>query len=345
MSVEYDPKTKTWRARFRVKDPITGKTKQSSKRGFRTKREAKQYESDILKEPASNTGKTFADVAAEYLDWKNPDPKSEMRQKKQASYRLHFPYNDVPIKDITIQQMVSWQTDLQKEDFSTSLKNAVIQHVKAVFRFASSVYDIPDPSVMVKSLKKPIEEDREMSVWTVEEFNQFIACVDNLTFKLFFEMLFWSGMRRGECIALLKADLDGEWININKSMKHAKNGSKGPKNRASIRRIKLDPKLVEDLQPLLTTAGPYLFGGETSLAISSIDRHFHQGIKASGVKPIRLHDLRHSHATLLINSGCNIVAVSRRLGHSTVNETLATYTHLFRNTDDEMMDTITAKHK
>ena len=58
------------------------------------------------------------------------------------------------------------------------------------------------------------------------------------------------------------------------------------------------------------------------------------------MKPICIHDLRHSHATWLINSGVNIVAVSKRLGHASINQTLKTYTHLLQKTNDEMMDTI-----
>ena len=67
---------------------------------------------------------------------------------------------------------------------------------------------------------------------------------------------------------------------------------------------------------------------------------FKKAIKESCVKPIRLHDLRHSHATILINEGVNIVAVSKRLGHTDINQTLKTYTHLLKNTDEQMMETI-----
>ena len=84
--------------------------------------------------------------------------------------------------------------------------------------------------------------------------------------------------------------------------------------------------------------GYFLFGGDTSLPITSIDREFKQGIKLSGVKPIRLHDLRHSHATNLINNGANIVAVSKRLGHSSPNITLAIYTHLLKKSEDELIE-------
>lgn len=72
---------------------------------------------------------------------------------------------------------------------------------------------------------------------------------------------------------------------------------------------------------------------------------FEEGIKKSGVPRIRIHDLRHSHATMLINNGVNIVAVSRRLGHSDINITLKVYSHLLRKTEDEMVTTISNLHR
>ena len=83
-----------------------------------------------------------------------------------------------------------------------------------------------------------------------------------------------------------------------------------------------------------------MFGGKTGLSVTTIDRYFKDAIKKSGVKPIRLHDLRHSHATILINNGVNIVAVSKRLGHASVEQTLKTYTHLLKDTNEGMMNKI-----
>lgn len=83
--------------------------------------------------------------------------------------------------------------------------------------------------------------------------------------------------------------------------------------------------------------GNFIFGGEHSLSPTTIDNYFKKGIKVSGVKPIRLHDLRHSHATWLINNGVNIVAVSKRLGHASIEQTLKTYTHLLKSSEDELL--------
>ena len=86
--------------------------------------------------------------------------------------------------------------------------------------------------------------------------------------------------------------------------------------------------------------GDYLFGGESPLSPMGIDYHFKRAVKESGVKPIRIHDLRHSHATWLINNGVNIVAVSRRLGHASIEQTLKTYTHLLRESENDLITAI-----
>ncbi len=104
--------------------------------------------------------------------------------------------------------------------------------------------------------------------------------------------------------------------------------------------MQLDNTLWKNLKTLMILDGPYVFGGYVGLAPSTIDRVFKKAIKLSGVKPIRLHDLRHSHASWLINSGVNIVAVSKRLGHTNIEQTLRTYTHLLEFTDQNMMQKI-----
>ena len=94
------------------------------------------------------------------------------------------------------------------------------------------------------------------------------------------------------------------------------------------------------LEPFIADADPFVFGGHRSLPITNVQREFARAIEASGVKPIRIHDLRHSHASLLIAHGVPVLAVSKRLGHSSVNITLSTYAHLLQKTEDEMLDTI-----
>lgn len=137
----------------------------------------------------------------------------------------------------------------------------------------------------------------------------------------------------------------GNRVRIWRSIKHYKNGFLPLKSDSSERTITLDDVTLEYLKPFIAKAKPFVFGETRSLPITSVQKVFEEGIKKSGVPRIRIHDLRHSHATMLINNGVNIVAVSRRLGHSDINITLKVYSHLLRKTEDEMVTTISNLHR
>lgn len=100
------------------------------------------------------------------------------------------------------------------------------------------------------------------------------------------------------------------------------------------------------LLPLLNVEGDYLFGGLESISNSMLQREFVSAKEKTNstldesLPNIRLHDFRHSHASVLINNGANIVAVSKRLGHSDINTTLRRYTHLMQKSDDEVLEII-----
>ena len=342
MPVYQDKKTGKWYVSYRVKDPINGTWHQKMKRGFQTKRDAKIAEAELMQEsnPSNKTFHQIADEHAKYMQFSD-----EVAKKHIAHYTIRFAdLYDMPINKITIPMLVDWQNKLSETAFATRTKNDTIQYVRAVFKYANMVYGIPNISTVLNSIKKTDQEKmKEMQIWTIEEFNQFIEHVDEYYYKAFFILLFWTGMRRGECIALQKSDLQGNEISITKSMKHHKNGFK-PTKTGKPRKIKIDSKTRAALEPLLKYEGNFIFGGSRSLPISSIQRKFKKAIAESGVKPIRIHDLRHSHASVLINSGVNIVAVSKRLGHSSIEMTLKVYTHLLEQTDNDMMNKIESLH-
>ena len=245
---------------------------------------------------------------------------------------------------------MEWRNSLSKKEISTSVKNFCIYAVRGVFKFYADVYDGNNPTGSLKKFKKTQTEVlTEMETWTPEEFKRFHDAVENPTYQAYFSFLYWTGVRRSEGLAVCYTDYDSKakTIRIWHAIKNFPAGFIDLKNDSSIRTIKLDPVLLEEIQPLLDQCDedhPFIFGGERSLPITNVQRAFNAGIKASGVKSIRIHDLRHSHASNLINAGANIVAVSKRLGHSTIEQTLKTYTHLLEKTDTQMMDIMTSLH-
>ena len=136
-------------------------------------------------------------------------------------------------------------------------------------------------------------------------------------------------------MAVCKDDFDGQTVHIRRSIKHYSGGFLPLKTDSSERYITLDSKTYETLKPLIEKGSPFVFGGQRSLPITCVQREFERAIKESGVKRIRIHDLRHSHASVLIASGVPIIAVSKRLGHSSVNVTLSVYAHMLQRTEED----------
>lgn len=345
--IGYDEKRKTYFVKVKYRDPLTNEQKQVFRRGFKLKREAAEVETQLKSDKinnniTSNTTMTFKDVA---LVWEETIESSEVSKRH---HREHFEKRfselyEKPIKSITKNQLIDWKNSLGKTDYATKTKNTCISYVRSVFKFASDIYGIQNIGVILKNFKSTEDEIMsEMEVWTVEEFNKFAECVDNPLYKLFYTTLFRTGARRGEIIALQCKDLieEEKSIYIHGSQRNTTTGIKSTKTGTK-RYVRLDDDTYNQLLELKHYyKHGYLFGGDSPCTPTTIDRYFDSAIKKSGVKRIRLHDLRHSHATMLINAGVNIVAVSKRLGHADINQTLKTYTHLLRDTDDKMMEYI-----
>ena len=343
MTVFRDEANGSYFVSFYLKDPNRqGKYKHITKRGFSSKKDAAKWESDNANQ--TPTEETFIDICHKWETMANAS-KGTIRQHNEH-FRIRFgQYKDIPIRRITKQDLTDWKTWLSEQPFSTKTKNTTITYVKGVFRFASDNYDIPNPSQVLTKFKKTDTEilnaqDEDIHVWTPEEFDLFMAAVEDGCYRLYFEFLYWTGARRGEGIALQKKDLKDGYAFIRGSKRYQQEVIRTTKTKKA-RKVQLDNRLYLSLKAYSElTDGDYVFGGTKSLSPSSIARRFKKGIDISGVNPIRLHDLRHSHATWLINNGVNIVAVSKRLGHSSINETLKTYTHLLESTDQNMMQKI-----
>ncbi len=346
--IKYDNQRKTYFVQYKVKDVLTGKWHTTCKRGFKLKREAVEYESQLnLNKQTKAPTKTFRDMISLWED----NIQSSVASRKQ--HKEHFEIRcsellDKPINKITKAELIEWRNTLANSKYSTRTKNKAMALVKAVFRFANEVYNIPNIAIVLKPFKKTDDEilNGEMQVWTIEEYNKFRDSVDSRLYQIYFDTLFWTGARRGEIIALQCNDLYEGYISIHASQRDSTTGLKPTKTKTN-RKVRIDTELQAELNELKEyyKVG-YLFGGDTALSPTTIGRYFSKGIEDSKVKPIRLHDLRHSHATMLINNGVNIVAVSKRLGHADIETTLKTYTHLLQDTENELMNTIERKkHK
>lgn len=345
MAAIKDKKRGTWMVKFYQKDAITGERKQVLKRGFKTKRDAVAWDAAQARLEQS-TNVTFTELDNLFIAYRNP-PKESTRHQEQMRVQKYLPFANMAMTAISKATLMEWYVEfIARTDISTQVKNYCIGVVRSVFRFGSDFYGITNHAAVLKKLKRE-KKKKIPTVWTPEEFNQFIQCVNGKHYRNIFTFMYCTGVRRGEAMALRAEDfnLDEGTVYIHHQIRLYRDGFQPLKTEASERTLKLPSHVLNAVRPLVnacTDELPFVFGGNVSIPTTNLQRAFAKGIKDSGVKKIRIHDLRHSFATNAINNGCNIVAVSHYLGHSTIQQTLETYTHLLEKTDAEMVQKMDA---
>lgn len=343
----YKTKSGRWKAKINYRDDYGNvKTKEKT---FNLKREAQDYESVFRSNlnQMIDESMTYGDLVYEYLQTKSVSvTPSTLHDQKFL------------LNKFTKHLFIKKYSSLKKSDYfkvydtivasyySWSRKNRSIMLLKAVSHYGNTRHNFDDLARPLQTLRKRDGDEQVFDIWTPEQFDIFNQNVDNYTLKCMFRTLYYTGMRRGECRALLKSDLDttNKCLSVTKSMR--RNTANRLKTASSRRMIALDDDTFKMLLPLLDVEGEYLFGGLESISNSMLQREFVKGKERANVKldeplpDIRIHDFRHSHASVLINNGANIVAVSKRLGHSDINTTLRRYTHLMQKSDDEVLKII-----
>lgn len=173
---------------------------------------------------------------------------------------------------------------------------------------------------------------------------------NDTTAHVSFLLLYYSGIRFGEFLALTPKDFDFEknTLDINKSLQRIKRQDviTPPKTPKSIRNIIIPDFVMEEVKDYISK----LYDSKDTDRVfpftkSFINNAMARACKATGVKKIRIHDIRHSHASYLINLGCAPLLISERLGHEKIQTTLSTYSHLYPNKHQEIVDIMQSQHQ
>lgn len=333
----------TWTSKFKYRD-WRGEKRQKTKRGFERKKDALDFEAEFKATLVHSADIPFTALVKNYLGDLTKNHKIEIttaERKQRAFDKMISPYFDQkPINQISELDVLNWQTWVQQKGFDkfkgvgyapTYLKS-INNELSAMMNYAVRYYRLPyNPCERAGSMGKSSAE--AMEIWTLDQFEQFIGYADKSEARIAFDILFWTGIREGELLALTPADfLPGPRLDIKKSFAVV-NGEhiiKKPKNDPSIRCIAIPQFLYDEVQNYMH--GLYgleqtdrLFTFTKSFLLKEIKRMAHM----AGLEPIRIHDLRHSHASLLIEMGFNILMISERLGHKNVQTTWNTYAHLY----------------
>ncbi len=280
----------------------------------------------------------FSSAYSEYEVFKEKKVKPQTFKtfKYNFSSNILSFFKDYNIYDINEKVIYKWQDEIEKKDFSNNHNKNLFIMLKNFLEYCHHKYNL-DLSFMleVAPFKKKIEQNQQ-DHYTLKEFNQFIKYVDDEVYKQFFIFMFYTGTRPGEAMALRFSDLKGKYISINKTMdEHGKRDIGTPKSLSSYREIVIDKKLNKSLLDLKKAyikeyqkeEDYFIFGGLKALSPTTINRRKLEACERANLRPITLHEFRHSHATLLMNNKIQWHVISNRLGHSSTKITIDTYTH------------------
>lgn len=334
-----DKKRGTYYCSFYYTD-WTGAKKRKKKEGFKKESEAKKFEREFLSKQQNDCGISFKSLVELYLEDASTRVRITTLENKKYIINLKIlPYFEkMNVNDITPNHIRKWQNKLIKEGYSSTYLRLINNQISAIFNFAIKYYNLSSsPALKAGSMGKKNAES--MQFWTVDEFKNFIEFNDKSISALAFKVLFWTGIRSGELMALTFKDIDlvNKTLSINKTYTRL-NGEdiiNEPKTPKSKRVLAISDSLCEDVKEYKDELYDYKETDRIFHFTKFFLKHEMQRVcKKSGVKQIRIHDLRHSHASLLIELGFTPLLISERLGHEKVQTTLDTYSHLYPNKGD-----------
>lgn len=347
---------KVYDCRFRL-TTTDGKTIHKKLSGYPTKTALKEAYTDFVtkncellknnpeaarrkKENATTADRSmnFDDLHAEYMQSLQTQNKESTIYSKEIAYRLYFkPYfENCRVDELTKADFATWQDKLwamkmpNGENYAYKYLAKMRSYLSAFLTWVSEKYEIPNQLEKVKKPKRRAPKT-QMSIWTREEFEKFISVVDDTTFHAMFMMLFFTGRRKGEVLALHNTDVQADRICFDKTYtRKTTDGStykitttKNEKRSWTIIAAPLKDELAH-----YAPQEPFYFGGDNPIHENTLSHAFDRYIAKAGVKRIRVHDLRHSFVSMCIHLGASVYVVADLIGDKP-EQVLKTYGHLY----------------
>ena len=300
---------------------------------------------------------TVRQLFEEYAAVKKYEVRQSTYDKTVRTFEYYiFPtLADVCIDKLSAKILQDWKISLEERDLALKTKKNVYSELRTMFNYAVRMEYLPkSPLVKVGNFKDPLATKQEINFYTPDEFRAYIRVAKEMALQkqkaendlfewnyyVFFNIAFYTGLRKGEIHALRWCDIDGAYLSVKHSITqklHNEDVETPPKNKSSIRTIQIPLPLIKILnehkkrQMLLGnwSSDHRVLGEERCLRDTTIQKRNNLYATLAGVKRIRIHDFRHSHASLLANMGINIQEVARRLGHAKIEMTWNTYSHLY----------------
>lgn len=356
---------KVYDVMFRIIDPVSLVERQKKISGLATKAKAKEAYLAFVAEscepvkmkPVRNRDTTKRDptideLIQEYISTLPNQNKAASIYSKKLVYRIFVSpfFGDKHPKDLTKEALYKWQ------DTIWQMKNKrndgfygyqYLCNIRALFgtflSWCESRYGYKNWLPEVVKPKKRAQKTK-MQIWTREQFEQFIAVVDDPTMHAFFTLLFYTGRRKGEIFALSPSDVKGRTIVFDKSLsRKTLDGSSYQITTTKADKAHEIPVCATVQRELAAYKGvegsKFLFGGEKPIANNTLTRYFQYYCKLADVPVIRIHDLRHSFVSMLIHMGANLMVVADLIS-DTVEQVTKTYGHLYETDKQKIIDGI-----
>lgn len=352
MSVYEDKPARCWVSSCRFKD-INGTPKRTTKRGFKTKGEAEEWERELKTNSGLRT-LTLSEFFRIYERDIRPTVAASTWEGKAAIFRDKIePYlGSTLIEELSTPDALLWQDLMRskrKKDgtrYSPTYLRGINNQLEAILNHAENFYGLKrSPMKGLRKLGK--KKAGEMRFWTKAEYLNFSRQIeDDPVAHCAFEILYWCGLRLGELLALTGDDIDFNRGVIMVRRSIARVGGRyvmsSPKTSVSRRVVQMPPFLEEELNAVM-----YLKGIQANERIfpfthDKLRKQMHIATEKAGLPRIRVHDLRHSHVSLLIDLGFPAPAIAERIGHSSISVTY-TYAHLFPVRQRDMSNALEAE--
>lgn len=352
MSAYKDNKRGTWTSKFAYLN-WKGERKWVTKRGFATKRDAQKYESEFLLNCSGDMDMLFEIFVEKYREELYPRIKlsTQMTKDNMIDTKILPYFGKRKINEITRSDVVKWQNEMLAyrdektgKPFAKSYLKALHSQLSAILGYAVRYYGLKENVALIVG-NMGTNTDAKFDFWTLSEYKQFRK--EAMAYPLYYycyEVLYFTGIREGELLALTAEDVDLEncTININKTYSVIKGEEciTDPKTKKSKRIVSIPQFLADEIKDYAESI--YGLQPTDRLFITSktaLGRKLKEIAASAGVKPIRIHDLRHSHISLLINEGYSAVAIGERVGHESAEITFR-YSHMFPSVQDGMVETL-----
>lgn len=334
-----------------------GKQKQYKSKLFPTKAEATKEESKyrIHLGTVSQDSFTFKEIATEIIEEQRRVQKDIYSLENKASHVIEH-LGNIKIENLTPSQYKQFYNYVMEKKWTAKYTNQVLAFAKRCVRFSEKRYGVTSriPYSFDNAKESRLQVTRDYKVYTKEQFNKLISVVDDLKWKAFYSTLFYMGLRQGEANALQWQDIDLKdgMMSINKTVDtKSKGGFKlgSTKTETSYRDLPIPETVLSLLVDLKDFWKEYkhfnnewfVFGGYKPIPNSTLQAAKSDYMKKANLPEIRLHDFRHSFASLCINElNLPITSISKYLGHKNAQITYSTYSHWYNNKLEDVATSI-----